>query len=133
MPKRAIRTSPSGALLAVRQDEPTAPPMEAGLASIEDLAKCTQWFALNAETRPLYRSDPVAIGPSTAATASADRVAELADATSSLNLRALNPLAQQLQNAAGHIARGISLLLIFARILGAGLVPLGSRAKIPED
>ncbi len=55
----------------------------------EDLAKCTQWFALNAETRPQYRSDPAATDPSTAATASADRVAEPGDATKLLNLGTL--------------------------------------------
>tara|TARA_B100001964_G_C14133657_1_gene554129 strand:+ start:447 stop:716 length:270 start_codon:yes stop_codon:yes gene_type:complete len=89
MPKRVIRTSPSGAPLAVRQGEPTDPLMEADSALTEDLAKCTQWFALNAETRPQYRSDPAATDPSTAATASADRVAEPGDATKLLNLGTL--------------------------------------------
>ena len=60
-----------------------------------DLAKCTQWFALSAETRPQYRSDPAATDPSTAAIASADRVAEQADATKLLNLGVFKPLAQR--------------------------------------
>ena len=94
-PKRVIRTNPSGAPLAVSQDEPTDPLMEADSDSIGDLARCTQWFALSAETRRQYRSDLAAIDRSTAATASADRVAEPADVTSLLNMRATNPLAQQ--------------------------------------
>ena len=69
--------------------------MEADSDSIGDLARCTQWFALSAETRPQCHSDPAATDPSTAATASADRVAEPADVTSLLNMRATNPLAQQ--------------------------------------
>ena len=95
MPKRVIRTSPSGAPLVVSQDEPTDPLTEADSALTGDLARCIQWFALSAETRPQYHSDPAATDPSTAATASADRAAELADATRLLNLRSLNPLAQQ--------------------------------------
>ena len=95
MPKRVIRTSPSGAPLVVSQDEPTDPLTEADSVLTEDLARCIQWFVPSVETRLQYRSDPAATGPSTAATASADRVAEPADATRLLNLRSLNPLAQQ--------------------------------------
>jgi len=95
MPKRVTRTSPNGAPLAVSHDEPIDPLMEADSASTGDLARCIQWFALSAETRPQYHSDPAATDLSTVATASADRVAEPADATRLLNLRAIIPLAQQ--------------------------------------
>ena len=88
MPKRVIRTSQNGALLAVRQGEPTDPLTEADLASIGDPAKCTQWFAPSVEMKRQYRSDLAAIAPSTAATASADRVAEPADAIKLLQLGA---------------------------------------------
>jgi len=88
MPKRVIRTSQNGALLAVRQGEPTDPLTEADLASIGDPAKCTQWFALSAGTRRQYRSDLAVTDPSTAATASAVRVAEPADAIKLLQLGA---------------------------------------------
>ena len=88
MPKRVIRTSQNGALLAVRQGEPTAPLTEADLASIGDPAKCTQWFALRAEMRRQYRSDLAVTDLSIAATASAVRAAELADAIKLLKLRA---------------------------------------------
>ena len=88
MPKRVIRTSQNGALLAVRQGEPTDPLTEADSASIGDPVKCTQWFALSAGTRRQYRSDLAVTDPSTAATASAVRAAELADAIKLLKLRA---------------------------------------------
>ena len=95
MPKKGIRTSLSGAPLAVSHDEPIDPLMEADSASTGDLARCTQWFALSAEMRPQYRSALAATDPSIAATASADRGVEPADATRLLNLRAIIPLAQQ--------------------------------------
>ena len=88
MPKRVIRTSQSVALLAVRQGEPTDPLTEADSALIGDPAKCTQWFALSAGTRRQYRSDLAVTDPSTAATASAVRVAEPADAIKLLQLGA---------------------------------------------
>ena len=88
MPKRVIRTSQNGALLAVRQGEPTDPLTEADLASIGDPAKCTQWFALSVEMRRQYRSDLAVTDPFIAATASAVRAAELADAIKLLKLRA---------------------------------------------
>ena len=88
MPKRVIRTSQSGALLAVRQGEPTDPLTEADSALIGDPAKCTQWFALSAGTRRQYRSDLAVTDLSIAATASAVRAAELADAIKLLQLGA---------------------------------------------
>ena len=88
MPKRVIRTSQNGALLAVRQGEPTDPLTEADLASIGDPAKCTQWFAPSVEMKRQYRSDLAVTDPSTAATASAVRGAEPADAIKLLQLGA---------------------------------------------
>ena len=88
MPKRVIRTSQNGALLAVRQGEPTDPLTEADLASIGDPAKCTQWFAPSGEMKRQYRSDLAETDLSIAATASAVRAAELADAIKLLKLRA---------------------------------------------
>ena len=88
MPKRVIRTSQNGALLAVRQGEPTDPLTEADLASIGDPAKCTQWFAPSVEMKRQYRSDLAVTDLSIAATASAVRAAELADAIKLLKSRA---------------------------------------------
>ena len=88
MPKRVIRPSQSGALLAGRQGEPTDPLTEADSALIGDPAKCTQWFALSAGTRRQYRSDLAVTDLSIAATASAVRAAELADAIKLLEWRA---------------------------------------------
>ena len=88
MPKRVIRTSPSGAPLVVSQDEPTDPLTEADSALPGDLARCIQWFALSAGTRRQYRSDLAVTDLSIAATASAVRAAELADAIKLLKLRA---------------------------------------------
>ena len=80
--------SPSGAPLAVSHGERTAQ----AAASAADLARCIPWFAPSAEMKPLYRSVLAAIVLFTAATASADRVADqaaAADATKPMNLRAL--------------------------------------------
>ena len=88
MPRRVTRMSPSGAPLAVSHGERTA---QAAAASAADLARCIPWFAPSAEMKPLYRSVLAAIVLFTAATASADRVADqaAADATKPMNLRAL--------------------------------------------
>ena len=87
MPRRVTRMSPSGAPLAVSHGERTAQ----AAASAADLARCIPWFAPSAEMKPLYRSVLAAIVLFTAATASADRVADqaAADATKPMNLRAL--------------------------------------------
>ena len=87
MPRRATRMSPSGAPLAVSHGERTTQ----AAASAADLARCIPWFAPSAEMKPLYRSVLAAIVLFTAATASADRVADqaAADATKPMNLRAL--------------------------------------------
>ena len=80
--------SPSGAPLAVSHGERTAQ----AAASAADLARCIPWFAPSAEMKPLYRSVLAAIVLFTAATASADRVADqaaAADATKPMNLKAL--------------------------------------------
>ena len=71
--------SPSGAPLAVSHGERTAQ----AAASAADLARCIPWFAPSAEMRPLCRSVLAATVLFTAATASADRVADqaAADAT----------------------------------------------------
>ena len=91
MPRRATRMSPSGAPLAVRHGERTAQAAASAAASAADLARCIPWFAPSAEMKPLYRSVLAAIVLFTAATASADRVADqaAADATKPMNLRAL--------------------------------------------
>ena len=85
--------SPSGAPLAVSHGERTtqAAAVASAAASAADLARCIQWFAPSAEMKPLYRSALAAIVLFTAATASADRVADqaAADATKPMNLRAL--------------------------------------------
>ena len=86
--------SPSGAPLAVSHGERTAQAASAAAAaaaSAADLARCIPWFAPSAEMKPLYRSVLAAIVLFTAATASADRVADqaAADATKPMNLRAL--------------------------------------------
>ena len=88
MPRRATRMSPSGVLLAVSHGERTT---QAAAASAADLARCIPWFAPSAEMKPLYRSVLAAIVLFTAATASADRVADhaAADATKPMNLRVL--------------------------------------------
>ena len=90
MPRRVTRMSPSGAPLAVSHGERTAA-AAAAAASAADLARCIPWFAPSAEMKPLYRSVLAAIVLFTAATASADRVADqaAADATKPMNLRAL--------------------------------------------
>ena len=99
MPRRVTRMSPSGAPLAVSHGERTAQAAAASAAaSAADLARCIPWFAPSAEMKPLYRSVLAAIVLFTAATASADRVADqaAADATKSMNLRALiRPQAKQ--------------------------------------
>ena len=90
--------SPSGAPLAVSHGERTA--QAAAGEDLEgedsdltvDLARCIPWFAPSAEMRPLCRSVLAATVLFTAATASADRVADqaaAADATKPMNLRAL--------------------------------------------
>ena len=84
--------SPSGAPLAVSHGERAA--AAAAAASAADLARCIPWFAPSAEMRPLCRSVLAATVLFTAATASADRVADqaaaaAADATKPMNLRAL--------------------------------------------
>ena len=81
--------SPSGAPLADSQGAPTAPPTASALTGV--LARCTRSFAPSAELKPLSRSVLAAIVLFTAATASADRVADqaAADATKPMNLRAL--------------------------------------------
>ena len=91
MPRRVTRTSPSGAPLAVSHGERTAQAAASAAASAADLARCIPWFAPSAEMKPLYRSVLAAIVLFTAATASADRVADqaAADATKPMNLRAL--------------------------------------------
>ena len=91
MPRRATRMSPSGAPLAVSHGERTAQAAASAAASAADLARCIPWFAPSAEMKPLYRSVLAAIVLFTAATASADRVADqaAADATKPMNLRAL--------------------------------------------
>jgi len=91
MPRRVTRMSPSGAPLAVRHGERTAQAAASAAASAADLARCIPWFAPSAEMKPLYRSVLAAIVLFTAATASADRVADqaAADATKPMNLRAL--------------------------------------------
>ena len=96
MPRRVTRMSPSGAPLAVSHGERTAQAASAAAAaaaaSAADLARCIPWFAPSAEMKPLYRSVLAAIVLFTAATASADRVADqaaAADATKPMNLRAL--------------------------------------------
>jgi len=83
--------SPSGAPLAVSHGERIAQAAASAAASAEDLARCIPWFAPSAEMKPLYRSVLAAIVLFTAATASADRVADqaAADATKPMNLRAL--------------------------------------------
>ena len=84
--------SPSGAPLAVSHGERTAQAAASAAASAADLARCIPWFAPSAEMKPLYRSVLAAIVLFTAATASADRVADqaaAADATKPMNLRAL--------------------------------------------
>ena len=95
MPRRVTRMSPSGAPLAVSHGERTAQ----AAASAADLARCIPWFAPSAEMRPLCRSVLAATVLFTAATASADRVADqaaAADATKPMNLRALiRPQAKQ--------------------------------------
>lgn len=91
MPRRATRMSPSGAPLAVSHGERAAA-AAAAAASAADLARCIPWFAPSAEMRPLCRSVLAATVLFTAATASADRVADqaaAADATKPMNLRAL--------------------------------------------
>ncbi len=94
MPRRATRMSPSGAPLAVSHGERAAAAAAAAsaAASAADLARCIPWFAPSAEMRPLCRSVLAATVLFTAATASADRVADqaaAADATKPMNLRAL--------------------------------------------
>ena len=96
MPRRATRMSPSGAPLAVSHGEraaaAAAASAAAAAASAADLARCIPWFAPSAEMRPLCRSVLAATVLFTAATASADRVADqaaAADATKQMNLRAL--------------------------------------------
>jgi hypothetical protein len=96
MPRRATRMSPSGAPLAVSHGEraaaAAAASAAAAAASAADLARCIPWFAPSAEMRPLCRSVLAATVLFTAATASADRVADqaaAADATKPMNLRAL--------------------------------------------
>ena len=95
MPRRATRMSPSGAPLAVSHGERTAQAAAAAAAaaaaSAADLARCIPWFAPSAEMRPLCRSVLAATVLFTAATASADRVADqaAADATKPMNLRAV--------------------------------------------
>ena len=88
--------SPSGAPLAVSHGERAAAAAAAAsaAASAADLARCIPWFAPSAEMRPLCRSVLAATVLFTAATASADRVADqaaaaAADATKPMNLRAL--------------------------------------------
>jgi hypothetical protein len=92
MPRRATRMSPSGAPLAVSHGERAAAAAASAAASAADLARCIPWFAPSAEMRPLCRSVLAATVLFTAATASADRVADqaaAADATKPMNLRAL--------------------------------------------
>ena len=91
MPRRVTRMSPSGAPLAVRHGERTAQAAASAAALAVDLARCIPWFAPSAEMKPLYRSVLAAIVLFTAATASADRVADqaAADATKPMNSRAL--------------------------------------------
>ena len=74
--------SPSGAPLAVSHGERTAAAAAAAsaAASAADLARCIPWFAPSAEMRPLCRSVLAATVLFTAATASADRVADQAAA-----------------------------------------------------
>ena len=90
--------SPSGAPLAVSHGERTAQAAAGEDSGGEDsdltvdLARCIPWFAPSAEMRPLCRSVPAATVLFTAATASADRVADqaaAADATKPMNLKAL--------------------------------------------
>ena len=89
--------SPSGAPLAVSHGERTAQAAGVDLEGEDsdltvDLARCIPWFAPSAEMRPLCRSVLAATVLFTAATASADRVADqaaAADATKPMNLRAL--------------------------------------------
>ena len=85
--------SPSGAPLAVSHGERTAQAAAGEDSDLtEVLAKCIPWFAPSAEMRPLCRSVLAATVLFTAATASADRVADqaaAADATKPMNLRAL--------------------------------------------
>ena len=86
--------SPSGAPLAVSHGERAAAAAAAAsaAASAADLARCIPWFAPSAEMRPLCRFVLAATALFTAATASADRVADqaaAADATKPMNLRAL--------------------------------------------
>ena len=85
--------SPSGAPLAVSHGERTAQAVAGEDSDLtEVLAKCIPWFAPSAEMRPLCRSVPAATVLFTAATASADRVADqaaAADATKPMNLKAL--------------------------------------------
>lgn len=89
--------SPSGAPLAVSHGERTAQAAGEDLEGEDsdltvDLARCIPWFAPSAEMRPLCRSVLAATVLFTAATASADRVADqaaAADATKPMNLRAL--------------------------------------------
>ena len=99
MPRRVTRMSPSGAPLAVSHGERTAQAAASAAASAADLARCIPWCAPSAEMKPLYRSVLAAIVLFTAATASADRVADqaaAADATKPMNLRALiRPQAKQ--------------------------------------
>ena len=86
--------SPSGAPLAVSHGERAAAAAAAAsaAASAADLARCIPWFAPSADMRTLCRSVLAATVLFTAATASADRVADQAAAayaTKPMNLRAL--------------------------------------------
>ena len=84
--------SPSGAPLAVSHGERTAQ----AAASAADLARCIPWFAPSAEMRPLCRSVLAATVLFTAATASADRVADQAAAAD-----ATKPVVDLLANYLG--------------------------------
>ena len=79
MPKKVIRTSLSVVLLAARQGVPTV--LQTASVLTEVLAKCIRLSAPSAEMKRLCRSGPAVTGPSTAAIASAGRVAVQADAT----------------------------------------------------
>ena len=96
MPRRATRMSPSGAPLAVSHGERTAAAAAAAAASAADLARCIPWFAPSAEMRPLCRSVLAATVLFTAATASADRVADQAAAAD-----ATKPVVDLLANYLG--------------------------------
>ena len=84
--------SPSGAPLAVSHGERTAQ----AAASAADLARCIPWFVPSAEMRPLCRSVLAATVLFTAATASADRVADQAAAAD-----ATKPVVDLLANYLG--------------------------------